>query len=61
MSRRRWILVVTLVLFGLLWRPVLRPVAQAGIVLADIYSEQLIGVNLARLMTPEPRVVETND
>lgn len=61
MSRRRWILVVALVLFGLLWRPVLRPVGQAAIVLADIYSEQLVGTNLARLVTPEPRVVETED
>ncbi len=46
---------------GLLWRPVLRPVGQAAIVLADIYSEQLVGTNLARLVTPEPRVVETDD
>ena len=46
---------------GLLWRPVLRPAGQASIVLADIYSEQLVGTNLARLVTPEPRVLETDD
>ena len=39
----------------------LRPVGQAAIVLADIYSEQLVGTNLARLVTPEPRVLETDD
>ena len=61
MSRRRWVLIVALVLFGLLWPPVLRPVGQAAIVLADIYSEQLVGTNLARVVTPEPRVVETED
>ena len=60
-SRRRWILVIALVLFGLLWRPVLRPAGQAAIALSDIYSEQLVGTNLARLVTPEPRVAETDD
>ncbi len=61
MRRRRWILIITLVLVGLLWRPVLRPGGQAAIVLADIYSEQLVGVNVARLVTPEPRLLETDD
>jgi len=61
LSRRRWILIVTLVLVGLLWRPVLRPVGQSAIVLTDIYSEQLVGTNVARLVTPEPRVLETDD
>jgi hypothetical protein len=61
LSRRRWVLIVAIVLFGLLWRPVLRPAGQATIVLTDIYSEQLVGTNLARLVTPEPRVLETDD
>lgn len=61
MSRRRWALIIVLIFVGLLWRPVLRPGGQAAIVLADIYSEQLVGVNLARLATPEPRLLETND
>jgi dienelactone hydrolase len=52
---------VTIVIVGSLWRPVLRPAGQAAIVLADIYSEQLVGVNVARFVTPEPRVVETDD
>lgn len=39
----------------------LRPGAQAAILLADIYSEQLIGVNLAHLVTPQPRLLETDD
>lgn len=61
MTRRRWILVVAIVVVGLLWQPVLKPAGQAAILLADIYSEQLVGTNLARLVTPEPRVLETDD
>jgi len=61
MTRRRWILVIAIIVVGLLWRPVLRPAGQASIVIADIYSEQLVGTNVAQFVTPEPRVEETND
>ena len=61
MTRRRWILVIAIVLIGLLWQPVLRPAGQASIVLADIYSEQLVGANIAQLITPEPRVEEASE
>lgn len=61
MTRRRWLILAVLIALGLLWRPVLKPAGQATIVLADIYSEQLLGTNLARVITPEPRVIETND
>jgi dienelactone hydrolase len=61
MSRRRWLIVVALVAIGLLWQPVLKPAGQATILLADIYSEQLVGTNLARLVTPEPRLLETDE
>lgn len=61
MSRRRWLIVILLIAAGLLWRPVLKPAGQATILIADIYSEQLLGTNLARVVTPEPRVAETND
>ena len=61
MSRRRWLIVIALVAIGLLWRPVLKPAGQATILMADIYSEQLVGTNLARVVTPEPRLIETSD
>ena len=61
MSRPRWLLVATIIAVGLLWAPVLKPAGQATILIADIYSEQLVGTNLARAVTPEPRVFETND
>ena len=61
MSRRRWLIVALLVAVGLLWRPVLKPAGQATILIGDIYSEQLVGVNVARAVTPEPRVSETSD
>jgi dienelactone hydrolase len=60
-SRGRWLLLIALIAIGLLWQPVLRPAGQATILVADIYSEQLVGTNLARLVTPEPRVIEAND
>ncbi|HUG05001.1 MAG TPA: hypothetical protein VMQ78_00500 [Candidatus Limnocylindria bacterium] len=61
MSRRRWLILAALIAVGLLWQPVLKPAGQAAIVLADIYSEQLVGTNIAGVLTPEPRVIETSD
>jgi dienelactone hydrolase len=61
MTRRRWLIVIAVVLAVALWRPVLKPAGQASIVLADIYSEQLLGTNVARAVTPEPLVAETDD
>lgn len=61
MTRRRWLIVIAIVAIGLLWRPVLKPGGQATILLADIYSEQLVGTNIARIVTPEPRLLETDD
>ncbi|MEO8632647.1 MAG: hypothetical protein ABI466_04755 [Chloroflexota bacterium] len=61
MSRGRWLILAALVAIGLLWQPLLRPAGQATILLADIYSEQLVGTNLARVLTPEPRMTETDD
>jgi dienelactone hydrolase len=61
MSRGRWLIVIALIAVGLLWRPVLKPAGQATILLADIYSEQLVGTNLARAVTPEPRSTESED
>ncbi|HKY50774.1 MAG TPA: hypothetical protein VJP45_05910 [Candidatus Limnocylindria bacterium] len=61
MSGRRWLVVILLVAAGLLWAPLLKPAGQATILIADIYSEQLVGTNLARAATPEPRVDEADD
>jgi len=52
------VLVVAIVL---LWSPVLKPAGQAAILIGDIFSEQLIGTNLAAAFTPEPRMAEGND
>ena len=61
MSRGRWLIVIALIAVGVLWGPVLKPAGQATILLADIYSEQLVGMNLAHAVTPQPRVIETDD
>ena len=61
MTKRRWLILTVLIAIGLLWRPVLKPAGQATILLADIYSEQLVGTNLARVVTPEPRSNETEE
>ena len=45
----------------LLWSPLLKPAGQATILVGDIFSEQLIGTNLAAAVTPEPRMVEDDD
>lgn len=52
---------IAVLLVGLLWTPVFKPAGQAAILLADVYSEQLVGANLARVVTPQPRVLETDD
>jgi dienelactone hydrolase len=57
-SRRRWLVLILAAALVVLWSPVLKPAGQAAIVIADIFSEQLIGTNLARAITPEPRMVE---
>jgi dienelactone hydrolase len=59
--RRRLALVTVAVLFGLLWGPVIKPAGQAGILILDIYSESLVGHDVARLVTPEPRASETRE
>lgn len=44
-----------------LWSPLIKPAGQAAILIGDIFSEQLVGTNLAAAVTPEPRMVEAND
>jgi len=60
-SRRTAALLIAVVLFGLLWRPVLYPAGKAGLLLLDIYSPALLGTNVAALITPEPVVSETRE
>jgi hypothetical protein len=59
--RRRLALVFAIVLAGLLWRPVLYPAGKATVLLLDVYAPALIGVNVAALVTPEPRHEETRE
>lgn len=61
MPRRRLALVIAIVAVGLLWRPVLYPAGKASLLLLDVYAPALIGVNVAALITPEPRHQETRE
>jgi dienelactone hydrolase len=56
--RRFWVVLLLVVAIALLWSPLLKPAGQAAILIGDIFSEQLIGTNLAAAVTPEPRVAE---
>lgn len=49
------------VLAYVLWQPMLYPGGKAALVLLDVYSEPLAGVNVAKLVTPEPRAWETRE
>jgi len=60
-TRRTAALLISVVAFGLLWRPVLYPAGKATLLLLDIYSPALLGVNFAQLITPEPLEAETRE
>ena len=49
------------VLAVVLWQPLLYPGGKALVLLLDIYSQPLIGVNVAALVTPEPRHAVTRE
>lgn len=59
MRRPTVALLLAVVAFGLLWRPLIYPAAKAALLLLDIYSPSLLGTNVAAVLTPEPRVEET--
>src|SRR5712692_9117110 len=67
MSRRRWLAIVALLVVGLAWSPLIRPLAQGGVVLLELYAPTLSGVpsggssdrDVAALVTPAPRVTDT--
>ncbi|MBM4433710.1 MAG: hypothetical protein FJ028_01095 [Chloroflexi bacterium] len=55
------VLVLVAVAAYLLWQPLIYPGGKAALVMLDIYSEPLVGVNVARVLTPEPRAWETRE
>jgi dienelactone hydrolase len=60
--RRRTAVGLALALaFVLLWQPLLYPGGKAVVLLLDIYSQPLTGVNVAALVTPEPRHARTTE
>jgi dienelactone hydrolase len=60
--RRRWLVLVLVAATTIVvWSPLLKPAGQAAILIGDIFTEQLIGTNLAAAVTPQPRMVEDDD
>jgi dienelactone hydrolase len=53
-----WVVLLLVVATLLLWSPLLKPAGQAAILIGDIFTEQLIGTNVAAAVTPEPRMIE---
>lgn len=60
MGRRATLVLLALAAYAL-WRPLLYPGGKAALVLMDVYSEPLVGVNVAKVVTPEPRRRETRE
>jgi dienelactone hydrolase len=61
-TRRRWLAAILVVAMAIvLWSPLIKPAGQAAILVGDIFTEQLIGTNLAAAVTPEPRMFEDDD
>ena len=58
MTRGRWTVLIFIVAIALLWSPLIKPAGQAAILVGDIFTEQLVGTNVAAAVTPEPRVSE---
>jgi dienelactone hydrolase len=48
-------------LIAIAWRPILRPLGAGAVIVADIYSSALWDRNLAAVVTPAPRVLETTE
>ncbi|HVR89155.1 MAG TPA: hypothetical protein VHG53_06385 [Candidatus Limnocylindria bacterium] len=58
--RRRVMLVLVAIAIVLAWRPFIQPAGRGAVVLLDLFSG-LIGVDLAGLVSPMPREVETRE
>jgi predicted alpha/beta-fold hydrolase len=59
--KRRVVLVILLVASVLLWRPVIRPGLQAGVIVSGIYSTALWNWNAAAAVSPPPRESDTRE
>lgn len=59
--RRPILLLAIAAALVLLWGPLLYPGGKAALVLLDIYSQPLIGTNVAALITPAPRHARTQE
>lgn len=58
---RRLAFVVLIVVIGLAWAPILRPAAQAAVIVLGIYSSALGQRDPTSLVTPQPRMSETRE
>ena len=58
---RRLAFVILVVAIGFAWGPLLRPAAQATIIVAGIYSGVLWQRDVTALVTPQPRVSDTRE
>jgi dienelactone hydrolase len=56
--RRFWLVLLLVAATAVLWSPLIKPAGQAAILVGDIFTEQLVGTNVAAAITPEPRVSE---
>ena len=61
MKPRRIAIVILIVAIAVAWRPVVRPGAQAALIVSDIYSTALWHWNAAAFVTPPPRESETTE
>ncbi|MBI4345723.1 MAG: hypothetical protein HY553_02640 [Elusimicrobia bacterium] len=59
--RLRVAVVALAVVGALLWQPLLRPASKGGVILLDVYSTSLWGIDLAALVTPPPRMHDTRE
>jgi dienelactone hydrolase len=62
-GRRKALLLSAALLLALVmvWDPILRPGSKAAVILLDVYSTSLTGNTFAGLVTPPPRVVDTQE
>lgn len=57
----RLVIVIVVLAVVVLWTSWIKPAGQAAILIGDIYSEQLLGTNIAALVTPEPSMTERSE
>ena len=57
---RQVALFIVVLLIAASWRPLLRPIGAGAVIVGDIYSSALWDRNLAAVVTPPPRVEDTD-